>query len=54
MMVHMLARECGLQVPDGLARGFANPHNTFLVKRFDRTGSGRRLHFASAVTLTGL
>ncbi len=53
MVVHTLARGCGLQVPDSLVRRFANPHNTFLVKRFDRTGSGRRLHFASAMTLTG-
>ncbi|MDL2339397.1 MAG: HipA domain-containing protein [Pseudomonadota bacterium] len=53
MVVHTLARGCGLQVTDSLARRFANPHNTFLVKRFDRTGSGRRLHFASAMTLTG-
>jgi serine/threonine-protein kinase HipA len=53
MVVHTLARGCGLQVPDSLMRRFANPHNTFLVKRFDRTGSGRRLHFASAMTLTG-
>jgi serine/threonine-protein kinase HipA len=53
MVVHTLARGCGLQVPDSLVRRFANPQNTFLVKRFDRTGSGRRLHFASAMTLTG-
>ncbi len=53
MVVHTLARGCGLQVPDSLARRYANPHNTFLVKRFDRTDSGRRLHFASAMTLTG-
>ena len=53
LVVHALARGCGLQVPDSLARRFANPHNTFLVKRFDRTEAGRRLHFASAMTLTG-
>jgi serine/threonine-protein kinase HipA len=53
MVVHTLARGCGLQVPDSLARRFANPNHTFLVKRFDRTASGRRLHFASAMTLTG-
>ncbi len=53
MVVHTLARGCGLQVPDSLVRRFANRHHTFLVQRFDRTGSGRRLHFASAMTLTG-
>lgn len=53
MVVHTLARACQLRVPDSLARRFANPHHTFLVKRFDRTAGGRRLHFASAMTLTG-
>lgn len=53
LVMHALARACGLSVPEGLARRFANPHHTFLVKRFDRTAAGRRLHFASAMTLTG-
>lgn len=53
LVVHTLARSCGLQVPESLARRFANHHHTFLVKRFDRTTEGRRLHFASAMTLTG-
>jgi serine/threonine-protein kinase HipA len=53
LVVHALALGCGLRVPEGLARRFANPHHTFLVRRFDRTEAGRRLHFASAMTLTG-
>lgn len=53
LLVHTLARACKLRVPDSLARRFANQQHTFLVKRFDRTTSGRRLHFASAMTLTG-
>jgi serine/threonine-protein kinase HipA len=53
LVLHTLARSCGLQLPASLARRFANPHHTFIVKRFDRTASGRRLHFASAMTLTG-
>lgn len=52
LLVQTLARGCQLQVPPSLARRFANPHHTFLVKRFDRTPEGR-LHFASAMTLTG-
>lgn len=52
MVVHALARECGIRVPDAEARRFSNEHHTFLVKRFDRTAAGRRLHFASAMTLT--
>ena len=53
LVVQTLARGCGLRVPEGLARRFANPHHSFIVKRFDRTDAGRRLHFASAMTLTG-
>lgn len=53
LVVQTLARGCGLRVPESLARRFANPHHSFLVKRFDRTAAGRRLHFASAMTLTG-
>lgn len=53
LVLHTLASGCGLQVPQGIARRFASPHHTFLVQRFDRTAAGRRLHFASAMTLTG-
>lgn len=53
LVVHTLAHSFGLQVSEGIARRFANPHHTFLVKRFDRTVEGRRLHFASAMTLAG-
>lgn len=52
MVVQTLAKACGLAVPQSLARRFASPHHTFLVKRFDRAPQGR-LHFASAMTLTG-
>ncbi|CAG4892031.1 type II toxin-antitoxin system HipA family toxin [Paraburkholderia saeva] len=53
MVVYTLARACGLDVPDALVRRFGSAHHTFLVKRFDRTSQGRRLHFASAMNLTG-
>jgi serine/threonine-protein kinase HipA len=52
LVVQTLARGCGLAVPESLARKFASSHHTFLVRRFDRTLEGR-LHFASAMTLTG-
>lgn len=52
LVVQALAKGCGLAVPQSLARQFASPHHTFLVKRFDRLPQGR-LHFASAMTLTG-
>ncbi len=52
LVVQTLAKGCGLAVPESLARQFASLHHTFLVRRFDRTSQGR-LHFASAMTLTG-
>jgi len=53
LVVQTLAMGCGLRVSESQARRFAHPHHTFLVRRFDRTDMGRRLHFASAMTLTG-
>ncbi len=53
MVAQTLARACGLRVPDVLARRFGGEHHTFLVRRFDRTPLGRRVHFASAMNLTG-
>ncbi|QBB70667.1 type II toxin-antitoxin system HipA family toxin [Pseudolysobacter antarcticus] len=53
MLVHTLARACGLTVPGALLRRFGSHQHTFLIKRFDRTSVGRRLHFASAMNLTG-
>lgn len=53
LVVQTLALGCGLHVPESQARRFAHKHHTFLVRRFDRTDAGRRLHFASAMTLTG-
>ncbi len=52
LVLQTLARGCGLDVPHSLARKFASRQHTFLVKRFDRTPTGR-LHFASAMILTG-
>jgi serine/threonine-protein kinase HipA len=53
MVVHTLAGSCGLRVSQSIVRRFASPYHTFLVQRFDRTATGRRLHFASAMALTG-
>jgi serine/threonine-protein kinase HipA len=50
-VVHELALRCGLNVPLARAEKFANKHHTFLVKRFDRLAKGKRVHFASAMTL---
>ena len=53
LVTHTLARSCGIQVPTSLGRRFASRHDTFLVQRFDRAQGGGRLHFASAMTMTG-
>jgi serine/threonine-protein kinase HipA len=52
-VVHTLAKRCGLRVPESDARTFASDHHTFMVRRFDRGPAGTRIHFASAMTLTG-
>ena len=53
LVVQRLARRCGLRVPESDARTFAGDRHTFMVRRFDRDASGSRVHFASAMTLTG-
>lgn len=53
MVVNALAVGCGLNVAAAEARKFASDHHCFMVRRFDRTSEGKRLHFASAMTMTG-
>lgn len=51
MLAHRLATKCGIAVPRArLLDG--GDQSTFLVNRFDRTASGGRLAFVSAMTLT--
>ncbi len=52
-VVHRLAQRCEIVVPDAELRRFGERGHTFLVRRFDRVGSVGRIHFASAMTLTG-
>jgi serine/threonine-protein kinase HipA len=52
-VVHQLAERCGLRVAQSDARRFTSDAHTFMVRRFDRRSSGERIHFASAMTLTG-
>jgi serine/threonine-protein kinase HipA len=53
MIVNELAQMAGLNVAQAMAKPFSGKHHTFLTKRFDRTDAGKRLHFASAMTLLG-
>ncbi|MBR5356990.1 MAG: HipA domain-containing protein [Lachnospiraceae bacterium] len=52
MVAHDLAILCKLDVPEAKIEDFSKNGSTFIVKRFDRSGS-RRIHFASAMTLLG-
>ncbi len=52
MVVNALAVGCGLKVATATAHKFASDYHCFMVRRFDRTNTGRRLHFASAMTMT--
>ena len=50
-VVYEMAKKCGINASEAKAQKFANKHHTFLTKRFDRTSGGKRIHFASAMTL---
>jgi serine/threonine-protein kinase HipA len=52
MVLHELAKVCGIHVPDARLLQFSGKHHTFLSKRFDRI-KDKRIHFASAMTLLG-
>ncbi|ETK20336.1 HipA domain-containing protein [Pseudomonas sp. FH4] len=52
-IIGSLAEGCGLRVAAMEAERYASEHHCFRVKRFDRTAQGQRIHFASAMTLTG-
>ena len=52
MLLHELARECGITVPASRLIQVGNGYHTFMVQRFDRDGASRRF-FASAMTMTG-
>lgn len=47
-----LAKSCGIEMAECQAQKFSSRQHTFLTKRFDRV-DGKRIHFASAMTLLG-
>lgn len=49
-IAHQLAVKAGIEVTEARVGKFSSKNITFLTKRFDRS-HGRRLHFASAMTL---
>jgi serine/threonine-protein kinase HipA len=50
-VVATLAVRAGVDTADTRRQRFGSRHHTFLAKRFDRAKTGKRLHFASAMTL---
>lgn len=53
MVASELAIQSGIQMAEAKVQKFSGRHHTYLSKRFDRTDSGQRIHFASAMTLLG-
>lgn len=51
---HLLAKNAGINTADTKVHAVNEKHHTLLSKRFDRTAEGKRIHFASAMTLLGL
>ena len=52
---HLLAKEAGITVAEtDLITAGDDGYHALLSKRFDRTNDGKRIHFASAMTMTGL
>jgi len=53
MVTNQLAITAGINTAEGKLLQFNNKYHTYLTKRFDRTTTGERIHFASAMTLLG-
>jgi len=51
MIVHELAVQAKMTVPNAAVKKFASPYHTYLSQRFDRTEDNKRIHYASAITL---
>ena len=51
---HLLARNAGINAAETKVLAINDKHHTLLSRRFDRTDGGKRIHFASAMTLLGL
>ncbi len=51
---HLLAKKAGVNAAETSVISTGDKYHALLSKRFDRTSNGRRIHFASAMTLLGL
>lgn len=53
-VAHLLAKKAGINVAQTKLVPSDENHRTLLSRRFDRTADGRRIHFASSLSLLGL
>lgn len=53
-LCHQLATRAGIKTARTRVLRSGDEYHTFISERFDRTGGGKRIHFASAMTLLGL
>lgn len=53
MVLYRLAETCKISVPETKILQLTGKHHIYLSRRFDRTNEGKRIHFASAMTLLG-
>ncbi|MBP2834223.1 type II toxin-antitoxin system HipA family toxin [Aquimarina sp. U1-2] len=51
-LAYQLAIAAGIEMTESNIKKISGQHHTFLTKRFDRQ-EGKRIHFASAMTMTG-
>lgn len=52
-VTRQMAELCGIDMAESRLQKLSRHHHTFLTKRFDRTESGKRIHFTSAMTILG-
>lgn len=53
-LCHLLAKEAGIDAAQTRVINAGEKYHVLLSKRFDRTSEGKRVHFASALTMLGL
>ena len=53
-LCYLLAKRAGITVAETRVLQTSETYHTLISKRFDRTEQGKRIHFASAMTLLGL
>ncbi|MGB8704639.1 MAG: HipA domain-containing protein, partial [Gillisia sp.] len=51
-LTYQLALDCGVKMAESKIKRISGSYHTFLTKRFDRE-DGKRIHFSSAMTMTG-